>query len=90
MSLNTIESSETRTREEAAEQLRQIAEKLEEGEPVNLSKNGKSLSLQLPNTLEMGISAEEKTSGMGEFEEAQLMFVLNWDEPAEETGFQIE
>ncbi|MFU1780215.1 amphi-Trp domain-containing protein [Haloarcula japonica] len=89
MSLNTIESSETKTREEAAEQLQQIAEKIEEGEPVNLSKDGRSLSLELPNTVEMGISAEEKTSGSGEFEEAQLTFVLNWDEPAEETGFQI-
>ncbi|MHB9286078.1 amphi-Trp domain-containing protein [Halobacteriales archaeon Cl-PHB] len=76
-----FEREQTRDRAEVAAFLRDVADRLEDGETVTLASGDDSIDLDLPRRVEFEVAVEREgpAGGPGELE---LEFELEWDEDA--------
>lgn len=81
-----------RSRGEIAAYLRQIADKLDHGEPLTLRSGNQEVELQLPDRAEFEVKVEQEQSFRGKKGETSLELDIEWDasgERIEEEGFEI-
>ncbi len=69
-----FESEGTKTRKEAARFLRQLADKLEQGEVLTLSSPGNEVQVELPESFTMEVKLEEEDKGTKKKRELEVEF----------------
>jgi len=74
-----FEHERRQTREETAAVLRDVADRLDAGEPVTLSVGGESMTLEVPANPTFEVKVERETSGSGATE-LSVEFELEWKE----------
>jgi len=80
-----FEHERRQTREETAAMLRDVADRLEAGEPVTLSAGGESMTLEVPANPTFEVKVERETSGAGTTE-LSVEFELEWKEGESSDG----
>ncbi|MGM0606128.1 MAG: amphi-Trp domain-containing protein [Halobacteriota archaeon] len=82
-----FETESTHDRETIAAYFRDVADKLDAGEPITLSTATDSVTLTVPETPTFEVKAERETTSGGGSAELSIEFELEWGEgPAAETG----
>ncbi len=69
------------SRSDVAAYLRQVADKLDTGEPVSLAAGDQSVDLDIPGTVTFEVKAERETGDGAP--ELSVEFELEWDEGAD-------
>jgi amphi-Trp domain-containing protein len=75
-----FETESATTRTEIAAILRDVADKLENDDPVTLSAGDDSITLDPPNSPTFEVKAERETSTGEDAGELSIEFELEWDE----------
>ena len=78
-----FEHEQRQTRAETAAVLRDVADRLEAGDPLTLSAGGESLTLEVPANPTFEVKAERETNGSTEL---SVEFELEWKEGAAAEG----
>jgi amphi-Trp domain-containing protein len=81
-----FETEAKQTRGEIADYLRQVADKLDAGDPVTLSAGGQSTTLDVPARPTFEVKAERETSTGGGNAELSVEFELEWPEDGGDDG----
>ncbi|MFW6321519.1 MAG: amphi-Trp domain-containing protein [Halohasta sp.] len=81
-----FKSESTQSREEIADYLRAVADKLSAGEAVSLSAGGDSVTLEIPDRPTFEVKAERETSKGGRNPEKSLELEIEWDENGSSGG----
>lgn len=81
-----FESESTQSREEIADYLRAVADKLSAGEAVTLSGGGDTVTLEVPDRPTFEVKAERETDSGGRNPEKSLELEIEWDENATSSG----
>ncbi|MFC7231072.1 amphi-Trp domain-containing protein [Saliphagus sp. GCM10025308] len=74
------------TRDEIADYLRAVADRLESGDDLVLESGGNSVTMQPPGRPTFEVKAERETSQSGGPAEFSVEFELEWEEGADENG----
>ena len=90
-----FKSEQSMSREEVAQYLRTVADKLDGDGSLSLSAGDQSVTMDVPARPEFEVKAERETSRSGGPAELSVEFELEWDEGAEsggesDTGLSIE
>jgi amphi-Trp domain-containing protein len=75
-----FETEQKQSRGEIAAYLRQVADKLDAGDPVTLSAGGQSATLDVPSQPTFEVKVERETSSSGSTPELSVEFELEWPE----------
>ncbi|MFC4359024.1 amphi-Trp domain-containing protein [Halobium salinum] len=75
-----FKTESARSREQIAEYLRTVADKLDAGDAVTLSAGSESVTLDVPERPTFEVKAERETSSAGGPGELSVEFELEWDE----------
>jgi len=81
-----FESESTQSREEIADYLRAVADKLSAGDAVTLSAGSDSVTLDVPDRPTFEVKAERETDSGGRNPEKSLELEIEWDENGSSTG----
>jgi len=81
-----FESESTQSREEIANYLRAVADKLAAGEPLTLSAGDQQQTMEIPSHPTFEIKAERETDSSGGNAERSLELEIEWDENGEDSG----
>jgi amphi-Trp domain-containing protein len=86
-----FEHEQRQSRAETAAVLRDVADRLEAGDPLTLSAGGESLTLEVPANPTFEVKAERETNGSTEL---SVEFELEWKEGAaaegDDSGLSVE
>jgi amphi-Trp domain-containing protein len=75
-----FKSESTQSRQEIADYLRAVADKLSAGEPVSLSAGDDSVTMEIPDRPTFEVKAERETDSSGGNAEKSLELEIEWDE----------
>jgi len=81
-----FKSESTQSREEIADYLRAVADKLSTGEPVTLSAGSENVTLEVPDRPTFEVKAERETDKGGRNPEKSLELEIEWDEDGSSSG----
>jgi amphi-Trp domain-containing protein len=75
-----FKSESTQSRQEIADYLRAVADRLSAGEPVSLSAGDESVTMEIPDRPTFEVKAERETDSSGGNAEKSLELEIEWDE----------
>ena len=81
-----FKSESTQSRQEVADYLRAVADKLSAGDPVTLSAGSDSVTLDVPDRPTFEVKAERETDKGGRNPEKSLELEIEWDENGSSSG----
>jgi len=81
-----FKSESTQSRQEIADYLRAVADKLSAGDPVTLSAGSDSVTLDVPDRPTFEVKAERETDKGGRTPEKSLELEIEWDENGSSSG----
>ena len=81
-----FESESTQSRQEIADYLRAVADKLSAGGAVTLSAGSDSVTLDVPDRPTFEVKAERETDKGGRNPEKSLELEIEWDENGSSSG----
>lgn len=81
-----FKSESTQSRQEIADYLRSVADKLSAGEPVTLSAGSDTVTLDVPDRPTFEIKVERETEKGGHNPEKSLELEIEWDENGSSGG----
>jgi len=81
-----FKSESTQSRQEIADYLRAVADKLSAGDPVTLSAGSDSVTLDVPDRPTFEVKAERETDKGGRNPEKSLELEIEWDENGSSSG----
>ncbi len=84
-----FETEETRSRNDIANYLRAVADKLDEGESITLNAGSQSVTLDPPSRPSFEVKAERESSSSGR-NELSVEFELEWKEGQDDTDGTLE
>ena len=81
-----FKSESTQSRDEIANYLRAVADKLSAGQAVSLSAGSESVTMEIPSHPTFEIKAERETDSDGGNAEQSLELEIEWDEDGSDGG----